>query len=156
MKNVKKSILIWYSPQEMYDLVIRAEHYPEFLPWCSSAKILEETPTSMVAKLGIGLGGLQQSFTTRNTMVPNESVTIDLVDGPFSHLHSQWRFDALPPTPPQVDPPRACRVHFQIDYEIASRALNFVMGPLFERITTTYVDAFVKRAGVVYGKNRPQ
>lgn len=154
MKNVKKSILIRYSAQEMYDIVIRAEYYPKFLPWCSSARVLEETPTTMVARIGIGMGGLQQSFSTRNVMVPGRSVKIDLVDGPFSHLHSEWRFDPLPATPPETEPPRACHVHFEISYEIASRALNFVMGPIFERITKTYVDAFVKRAGEVYGASK--
>jgi ribosome-associated toxin RatA of RatAB toxin-antitoxin module len=34
MKHVKKSVLLWYSPREMYDLVIAIEDYPVFLPWC--------------------------------------------------------------------------------------------------------------------------
>lgn len=139
---------------EIYELVIRAEHYPEFLPWCSSAQVLQETPTTMVARLGIGIGGLKQSFTTRNVMEPGRSVKIDLVDGPFSHLHSEWRFEPIPATPSTEDAPHSCRIHFEISYEIANRALNFVMGPVFERITATYVDAFIKRAGVVYGVRR--
>ena len=37
MKHVKKSVLLWYSAQEMYDLVTDVPHYPKFLPWCERA-----------------------------------------------------------------------------------------------------------------------
>jgi ribosome-associated toxin RatA of RatAB toxin-antitoxin module len=67
MKTVHKSVLIWYSAEEMYRLVTDVAQYPEFLPWCSSAQILEQTKNGMVAQLGLSLRGLRHSFTTRNT-----------------------------------------------------------------------------------------
>lgn len=151
MKNVEKSVLIWYSPQEMYNLVTDVNSYPSFLPWCSSADILETTPEGVMARLGIGYAGIKQHFTTRNHNVPGKSVTMDLVDGPFSALKGVWTFTALPPVPPQTEPPRACRIHFQISYAFSSRPLEFLIGPVFDRITKTFVDAFIKRAHTVYG-----
>ena len=49
MKTVRKSVLIWYSPAEMFRLVSDVESYPAFLPWCGSGKVLEKTPDGMVA-----------------------------------------------------------------------------------------------------------
>ena len=38
MKHVKKSVLLWYSAREMYELVVAVEDYPKFLPWCEASK----------------------------------------------------------------------------------------------------------------------
>jgi len=152
MKNVKKSVLIWYSPREMYDLVIDVKAYPTFLPWCNSAEVVETLPEGMVARLGIGYGSINQKFTTRNHHEPGKSVTMDLVDGPFSSLKGVWTFTELPATPPQTEPPRACRINFEISYEFSSKALEFVLGPVFDRIVNSQVEAFIKRANTVYGK----
>ena len=73
MKSVHKSVLIWYSAQEMFDLVIDVERYPEFLPWCSHGKVLERTDNGMTAEVGIAFKGVKQTFTTRNEHVPGRS-----------------------------------------------------------------------------------
>ena len=41
MKTVHKSVLIWYSAEEMFQLVTDVERYPEFLPWCDHASVSE-------------------------------------------------------------------------------------------------------------------
>jgi len=76
MKTVHKSVLIWYSPQEMFDLVTQVQHYPEFLPWCDHAAVLECTQTGMVAEVGLALGGIRQTFVTRNTHEPGRRVQV--------------------------------------------------------------------------------
>ena len=69
MKHVRKSVLLWYSPREMFDLVVGVEAYPSFLPWCQSAEVLEQHDDGVVARLGLSYMGVRQSFTTR--MVPS-------------------------------------------------------------------------------------
>ena len=92
MKNIHKSVLIWYSPEEMFRLVTDVDHYPEFLPWCDKARVLEKDAHGMVAEVGISLGGIQQTFTTRNEHEEGRSVGMSLVQGPFSNLSGMWRF----------------------------------------------------------------
>ena len=70
MKSVRKSVLLPYSPQEMFELVSAVPDYPRFLPWCSFARVLQVLPDGKVAEVGIGLAGVQQSFVTRNTELP--------------------------------------------------------------------------------------
>jgi ribosome-associated toxin RatA of RatAB toxin-antitoxin module len=144
MKHVNKSVLLWYSPEQMYALVTAVADYPQFLPWCSQARVVAQHEDGMTAELHIAFAGLRQAFTTRNVNVPNQSVHMTLVDGPFSHLTGQWRF--LP-----LSDPKACKVEFSLDYAFSSAALSMLISPVFERITSTFVDAFVKRAEQVYG-----
>ena len=51
MKHVKKSVLLWYSPREMYTLVTAVEDYPSFLPWCERAEVLQRDDSGMTARL---------------------------------------------------------------------------------------------------------
>ena len=147
MKTVHKSVLIWYSAAEMFGLVTDVASYPEFLPWCDQASVLEEDARGMTAKVGISFDGLTQSFTTRNTHEKNRKVSLKLVDGPFSKLDGHWDF-----TPVGKADERACKVDFTLRYDFDNAALAALVGPVFEKIAGSLVDAFVKRAEDVYGE----
>ena len=146
MKQVHKSVLIWYSPQEMFTLVTDVDRYPEFLPWCDHARVLEQAQERMVAEVGIAMGGIRQTFVTRNTHEAGRRVQMQLVKGPFSRLNGDWHFDPL-----GDGSERAARVKLQLNYGFDSAALAALVGPVFDRIAATMVDAFVKRAEQIYG-----
>jgi ribosome-associated toxin RatA of RatAB toxin-antitoxin module len=146
MKTVQKSVLIWYTAQEMFALVTDVEHYAEFLPWCDHAKVLERDEQGMLAEIGIAFAGIHQKFTTRNTHVPGREVHVKLVSGPFSNLDGHWTF-----TPVGDAGQRACRVDLKLEYGFQNMALAALVGPVFDRIAGSMVDAFVKRAEQVYG-----
>jgi ribosome-associated toxin RatA of RatAB toxin-antitoxin module len=145
MKSVHKSVLIWHSAQEMYDLVTGVDRYPEFLPWCDHSKILAQTETEMTAEVGIAIAGVKQSFVTRNEHQPGRQVRLHLVRGPFSSLDGLWQF-----TPIGQVGQEACRVELTLDYDFSSRLLEKVVGPVFDRIANNLVDAFVKRADALH------
>ncbi len=146
MKHVKKSVLLWYSPHEMYDLVTAVGDYPKFLPWCERTEILEASETSMIARMHLHYAGVRHAFTTRNTHVPDAEVVVALVDGPFSRLDGTWRFARLGSTG------NACKIEFEMCYAFSNGALEAVLSPVFDRVANTFVDSFVKRAAQVYGE----
>lgn len=148
MKHVKKSVLLWYTPQEMYDLVTGVDRYPDFLPWCDRAEVLEQHDDGMTARIGLHYMGVRHAFTTRNEHVRGESVVVSLVDGPFSLLDGTWLF--LPLGRPGSEA-QACKIDFDLRYAFSSKALETAVSPVFDRIANTFVDSFVKRAEVVYG-----
>ena len=149
MKHVKKSVLLWYSAHEMYELVTAVPDYPKFLPWCERAEVLQASPGEVTARLHMAFHGVRHAFTTRNTQVQDESVRVSLVDGPFSELQGSWQF--VPLGSAAADAPRACRIAFELRYAFSSRELEVVVSPVFDRIANTLVDAFVKRAEQVHG-----
>jgi ribosome-associated toxin RatA of RatAB toxin-antitoxin module len=146
VKHVKKSVLLWYSPREMFDLVVDVSAYPQFLPWCQRAEVLSQEAGVVTARLHLAYAGVRHAFTTRNTHVDGKSVGMGLVDGPFSHLDGIWRFLPIGPDG------KACKVEFELSYAFASRPLELVVSPVFDRIANTFVDAFVARAEQVHGK----
>ncbi len=148
MKHVRKSVLLWYSPREMYDLVTAIDTYPEFLPWCDRAELMQTHEDGVTARLGLAYMGVRHSFTTRNVHVAPASVTVQLVDGPFSLLDGTWLFKALGrPGSEQL----ACKIEFDMRYAFASPALETVVSPVFDRVANTFVESFVRRAEDVYG-----
>jgi ribosome-associated toxin RatA of RatAB toxin-antitoxin module len=147
MKTVSKSVLIWYSPQEMYVLVTEVEHYPKFLPWCDRARVVATDASGMTAEVGIAFSGIRQTFTTRNTHVPGSQVAMTLVNGPFSHLDGEWNF-----LPLGDGSQRACKVELKLSYGFNNAMFGKVVGPVFDKIASSLVDAFVKRARQVYGE----
>lgn len=146
MKTVQKSVLIWYSAEEMFGLVSDVGRYPEFLPWCDHGRVIEQDERGMVAEVGIDFSGIRQVFTTRNDHVPGRQIAMRLVRGPFSSLSGGWSFAPL-----GADGQRACRVELKLSFGFSNAALGAVIGPVFERIAGSLVDAFVKRAEQVYG-----
>ena len=149
MKTVNKSVLIWYSPEEMFSLVTDVAKYSEFLPWCDEAKVLEEDEQGMTAEVGISLGCFKKSFVTRNTHEVDgmtRRVHMKLLKGPFSKLEGVWQF-----LPVANGKQRACKVELELQYGFDNFALSAVVGPVFDKIAASMVDAFIERAEKVYG-----
>ncbi len=158
MKHVHKSVLLWYSPREMFALVTAVPDYPQFLPWCDRARVLQQHDDGVTAQVSIAFAGVHQAFTTRNVHEDNRAVHMKLVDGPFSSLEGSWVFTPLQkPVGAQGEPgdpadAAACKVEFTLRYAFSSKALSLVVSPVFDRIANTFIEAFVHRAEQVYGK----
>ena len=153
MKHVKKSVLLWYTAHEIYELVVDVEAYPKFLPWCERAEVLSRDDDGLTARLFLAYSGIRHAFTTRNVQVKDESVHIGLVDGPFSLLDGFWRFVPLPlpATPGGAATASACKIEFELRYAFSNGVLEAAISPVFDRIANTFVDSFVRRAEQVYG-----
>jgi ribosome-associated toxin RatA of RatAB toxin-antitoxin module len=130
----------------MYVLVTEVDQYPKFLPWCDRARVVTAEANGMTAEIGISFSGIHQTFTTRNEHVPGRQVTIKLLDGPFSRLDGEWNF-----LPLGDGTQRACKVELTLNYGFDNATLGKLVGPVFDKIAGSMVDAFVKRASQVYG-----
>lgn len=144
MAMVEKSVLIERSAAQMFALVDDVESYPSFLPWCSRTEVPFRDDVKTVATLHISFLHVNSQFTTENAKEFPLRMSIKLVHGPFRRLEGLWRFKPLAP--------QACRIDFQLAYEFSGKWLEKVIGPVFSQIANTMVEAFVKRAGEVYGK----
>ncbi len=133
-----------YSAHQMYALVNDCERYPEFLPWCRDARVEWRSDSELEASLEVYKGGFQRWFTTLNTVVPDASIDLKLVHGPFHHLGGHWRF-----TPLRED---ACKVALSLEFEFSNAMLSMMFGPVFHEVCNSLVDAFTRRAEDVYGK----
>jgi ribosome-associated toxin RatA of RatAB toxin-antitoxin module len=138
MREVKRSALIAESPARMYQLINDVEHYPEFVPYCTAARVQSRKGNEMVATLNIKRGPLNAEFTTRNLMEPDRRVLMQFVSGPFRVLEGLWTLTPLGDL--------GCRVELEMRFEFANRVAGALFEPLFESTAASLVDAFVKRA----------
>ncbi len=127
----------------MFDLVNDVETYPDFLPWCERATVEHASADRVEATLHVGAGPLSKQFSTRNRLDRPRRIEIDLLAGPFRKLTGEWRFDDI-----NGD---GCDVALALDFEMSSLPLRLVFERIFEELVRSQVDAFVKRAGEVYG-----
>lgn len=132
-----------YSPEQVFAIVADVATYPEFLPWCSAARISDTQEDRFKAELLIAFKGLRQSYTSRVVLSPYESIEVEYLDGPFHHLTNRWRF---------YEDPAGCRVDFYIDFGFKARFLNGLLENLFDKAVHKMVSAFIARAEAVYGK----
>jgi len=138
MREVKRSALVNKRPAELFALINDIESYPQFLPWCTHARVLSRSAQEIVATIGVRQGALQGEFTTRNALEPDRSIHLHLVSGPFRTLEGEWRL-----TP--IDP-EGCRVELTMRFAFKKAFAGLLFGPLFAETIGSLVDAFVARA----------
>lgn len=142
MSSVSRSAIVPYSAAQMYALVNDIESYPEFVPWCSKSTSKSISENQKEAALYFSRGAVKTSFTTRNTLLINESIDLDLVDGPFSQLHGSWKFIDIDGD--------GSRVQLDLDFELSSRMLKIALESFFNQICDRLVTSFVQRANDIY------
>jgi ribosome-associated toxin RatA of RatAB toxin-antitoxin module len=143
LKVVERSALVPYTAAQMFALVNDVARYPEFLPWCSGARVEDVALNERVASVSVARGVLRTEFTTRNRLQPEREILMNLVEGPFRSLTGQWRFEAIGE--------RGSRVSFRVEFEFKNPLTAAAFNSVFEALCGTIVDAFVQRARAIYG-----
>ncbi len=145
MANINRTAIVAHSAAKMYALVNDIKSYPEFLPYCSSSELISVNEDEIKASLTLEWNGIKKSFSTSNRLQKNKMIEVQLHEGPFKHLQGYWRFDPLSS--------EACKITFDLEFEIAGALLSAMFGPVFQQIMSKLVDAFVQRANDIYGEN---
>jgi ribosome-associated toxin RatA of RatAB toxin-antitoxin module len=139
MASLERSVLVEVPLSRAYAVVTDVEHYPEFLSACSSVKVLERTDDIIRAKVTVGGMGILETFSTTNVLT-DDTVTLDLEDGPFEYLRGEWRFAAIGDV--------GCRVSLHLEFQ-PTGLLKYVMAGLVPTVADKMVNAFVRRMDTV-------
>ena len=136
-----------YTAQQMYDLVADVASYPQFLPWCSAARIRSRTPQGaseeMLADLVISFKVFREKFGSRVVLHPDEhKVDTEYLDGPFQYMKSNWAFQDVNGG--------GCHVQFFVDFEFKNAILQGIIGIVFNEAMQRVVRAFEARAEALY------
>ncbi len=136
--ELRRSVLVPYSAERMFDLIEHAEDYPKFLPWCVAATILERSDDWVAARIDFSYMRVRFGFQTRNPKRRPEWLKVRMVDGPFRHFHADWTLKPLGT--------QGCRIDFDLSYEIAEGVLDRLAAKAVERVSRSMMDAFIQRA----------
>ncbi|MDC1449505.1 type II toxin-antitoxin system RatA family toxin [Candidatus Thioglobus sp.] len=143
MHRISKSAIVPYTPQQMFELVNNINDYSQFLNWCDSSSILNQSDDQITASVEINKGGIKQTFSTLNTLTPYQSIAMELVDGPFDELSGEWRFEPLGEN--------AAKIHLDLQFKFKSMLVDMALSPVFKNIANSQLDSFVARAKYIYG-----
>ena len=143
MHRISKSAIVPHTPQQMFELVNNINDYSNFLNWCDSSSILNETGNQITASVQINKNGFKQTFTTINSSTPYEAIKMQLLDGPFDELQGEWRFEPLGEN--------AAKVYLDLEFSFKSKIADMTISPLFKSIANSQLDAFIERAKQIYG-----
>ncbi|TPW16515.1 MAG: cyclase/dehydrase [Halothiobacillaceae bacterium] len=144
MNSISKSALVPYTASEMFLLVDDVLSYREFLPWCSNSQEMRRNSDEVLAAIEVNKGAFRRSFSTCNRLQKDKMIEMRLKEGPFKHLEGFWRFDTLGE--------QGCKVSLDLQFEFSNRILQMTVGPVFNQIANSLVDAFCSRAEKIYGK----
>lgn len=141
--EIKRTALVLHPAMDMFRLVKDVPSYPEFLTWCLKSDVHEQSPDHQLASLVVKIGGITQTFTTHNRLVPGELLTLSLVDGPFRHLAGEWIFEPLGS--------EGSKVTLVLNFDFSSRMLSGAFRRGFTHIADRLVHEFSNRADDIYG-----
>lgn len=140
--RIERRASVPYSPEQMYALVHDIESYPEFLPEIRSVRILDRSDQSIAAELEVHKGPVTETFATRNRLRPPGWMSMELVRGPFKHLHGEWHFSG------DAEGSEIC---FELEFEVKGFGLRMILEPVIGKMADKLVDRFYQRARAVYG-----
>ena len=138
--------LIECKKNQLIDLVLDIEKYPEFVPFCLDAHVYEKNKegdlTLIIEDLTIGKGSFKDTYKSDVKFNKKKnSIKVTNIGGPLNHLENTWHFN---------DHNSGTEISFDIDFEIENKFLNIVMTKSFQFGLDKIADAFQKRAENIY------
>ena len=146
MPNASVKRLIECKKDQLVNLVLDIEKYPEFVPFCLDANVYEkknkEDLVLIIADLTIGKGPFKDTYKSDVRFNKKDySIKVTNIGGPLNHLENSWHFK---------DHKNGTEIYFDIDFEIENKFLNIVMTKSFQFGLDKIADAFQKRAETLY------
>lgn len=139
----KETRILPYTAEQLFDLVMDIEKYPQFLPWCQGARINKRKSNYLEADVIVGFKIYREVFSSRVHMIRPNAIDVEYMKGPMSHLHNKWVFTDL-----KND---RCEVDFFVDFELKAKLLEGVVDQFFQMALTKMIGAFETRAKEIYG-----
>lgn len=146
--EITRSVLLPYPASFVFDIVNDIACYPEFVPWCTHTSVHETSDQHMLATVAFATKGINESFTTRNSLARPSEIRLALQSGPLKNFSGCWTFDRL-------GDDAGCRVTLAVEFgltgplRVLGRAMSGSLGRTIDRI----MDAFCERAQMLARTN---
>ena len=132
-----------YSAVNMYTLVADISNYSEFLPYCKSSGIEDFSNGIVTGFIELEFQGIVKKVITKNTLVLNKKITMELINGPFNQLQGEWDFHEITEN--------SSKISLSLQYELKSAFYSTVVSMLVKKVTNQVIESFITRAEHLYG-----
>ena len=142
--TIKK--IIPCKKNQLIQMVLDIEKYPEFVPWCLGGKVHSRKESSdlieIKADLKVGKRIINETYTSLVLFYKEkDKILVTNIDGPLTHLKNEWNFKEIN---------NSTQLEFEIDFELKNNILNTIMKKSFNLGLNKIADAFEKRALELY------
>ena len=142
--SIKK--IIPCKKNQLIEMVLDVEQYPEFVPWCIEGKIYDKNESedliTFSGDLKVGKNLLNETFSSHVSYYKEkDKIIVTNLDGPLKHLKNEWAFKEVN---------NATQLEFFIDFELKNPILNSVMKKSFELGLNKIAKSFEERAIKLY------
>lgn len=143
MPSHQEKRILPYSAEQLFDLVMDIEKYPQFLPWCIGARINSRSKNEVNADVIVGYKMFRERFASRVHYIRPNAIEVEYLKGPMRHLQNKWVFTNL----------RAgqCEVDFYVDFSLESKIFEKLVDQFFHKALVKMINAFEMRAVDLYG-----
>jgi coenzyme Q-binding protein COQ10 len=138
--SIKK--IISCKKNQLIEMVLDIEKYPEFVPWCIEGKTHNkhesEDLITFQGNLKVGKSILNETFSSHVTYYKEkDKIIVTNLDGPLKYLKNEWIFKEVN---------NATHLEFFIDFELKNPFLNAIMKKSFELGLNKIAKSFEQRA----------
>ncbi len=142
--SIKK--IIPCKKEQLVEMVLDIEKYPEFVPWCIEGKIYDKNESADLitfnGDLKVGKSILNETFSSQVSYYKEkDKIIVTNLDGPLKHLKNEWKFKEIN---------NSTQLDFFIDFELKNPLLNGIMKKSFELGLNKIAKAFEERARKIY------
>jgi len=138
--SIKK--IISCNKNQIIDMILDIEDYPDFVPWCLEGKIREKKNSEdfieIKADLKVGKKFINEVYTSLVLYSKKENlITVTNIDGPLKYLKNEWKLKEVN---------NNTQLEFSIDFELKNGFLNMIMKNSFDFGLNKIANAFENRA----------
>ena len=131
---------------QLIEMVLDIEQYPEFVPWCIEGKKFDKNESNDLitfnGDLKVGKSLLNETFSSHVSFYKEkDKIIVTNLDGPLKHLKNEWTFKEVNNT---------THLEFFIDFELKNPILNTIMKKSFELGLNKIAKSFEERATKLY------
>ncbi len=142
--SIKK--IISCKKNQLIEMVLDIEKYPEFVPWCIEGKTFNKNESEDIitfnGDLKVGKSFLNETFSSQVSYFKEKNkIIVTNLDGPLKYLKNEWTFKEIN---------NATQLEFFIDFELKNPILNAIMKKSFELGLNKIAKSFEERALKLY------
>tara|TARA_Y100000768_G_scaffold326598_1_gene263964 strand:+ start:53 stop:496 length:444 start_codon:yes stop_codon:yes gene_type:complete len=146
MSSATLKKIIPCKKDQLVEMVLDIEKYPEFVPWCMEGKIFNrDESTDLISfngDLKVGKSILNETFSSHVTYhKKSDKIIVTNLEGPLKYLKNEWSFKEIN---------NNTQLEFFIDFELKNPILNSIMKKSFEIGLNKIAKAFEERAIKLY------
>ena len=139
--------VVYFTKDQMFNLVADINRYSEFLPWCNKSTIIrkdtKDDVIKIIADLEIGYGQLVYTYRSDVTLSKNNDfIKVNHLEGPFNHLENVWKFEKISEN--------SSKIIFSIDFELNTKIFDILITRFFNKAFQKMMDSFHQRAEDIY------